>query len=173
MIVKVIKLGLSGGVDSMTTACLLRMCLGTNRLKCVMIDHGMLRKNEVDEVVDMCKKLDINVKVMGMSELFLDNLKGVTDPEQKRKIIGKDFVESFQMLIDTLANKDCWMLGQGTIYPDIVESAKGGNGKDLIKSHHNVGGLPEKMGLKLVEPLRHMFKNEVREVGKSIGIPSR
>lgn len=165
-------LGLSGGVDSMVTACLLQSTLGSERLKCIMIDHGMLQHEETNYVKKICDSLNINLMVADMSGVFLEHLKGITDPEQKRKIIGEDFIKSFEAIIGELKNKESWMLAQGTIYPDIVESAKGGNCKDLIKSHHNVGGLPEKMGLKLVEPLQFMFKNEVRLLGKQLSIPS-
>lgn len=177
---------LSGGVDSLVTATLLRNFLGPQRVKCVMIDHGMLRKNEVQEIVQTCVSLGIELLVADQRREFLAALRNISEPEQKRKIIGRTFIESFETAIFSFSNslslsnnslsnnsfdKPKWMLAQGTIYPDVVESSKGGANKDLIKSHHNVGGLPERMGLELVEPLRHMFKNEVREVGKKLNIP--
>ncbi len=159
-------LGLSGGVDSSVAAVLLNKAIG-DRLTCIFVDHGMLRKNEFRDVMEDYKCLGLNVIGVDASEKFFSDLAGVSDPEQKRKIIGRDFVEVFNAEAKKI--KDAKWLAQGTIYPDRIESLNI-TGK-VIKSHHNVGGLPEKMGLKLCEPLKWLFKDEVRRVGRSMGMP--
>lgn len=163
-----VVLGLSGGVDSSVAAVLLHKAIGSN-LHCVFVNHGLLRKNEFDQVLEGYKGMGLNVKGVDASERFYAALKGVTDPETKRKIIGKVFVDVFDDESKLIENVG-W-LGQGTIYPDIIESvgADGTSGK-AIKSHHNVGGLPDYMKLKIVEPLKLLFKDEVRKVGKVLNI---
>ena len=160
-------LGLSGGVDSSVAAVLLHKAIGQN-LTCIFVDHGMLRKNEFRDVMEDYKCLGLNVIGVDASEKFFADLAGVTDPEQKRKIIGRDFVEVFNE--EAIQIKDVKWLAQGTIYPDVIESCSVNGPSATIKSHHNVGGLPEKMNLKIVEPLRLLFKDEVRRVGRSMGI---
>ncbi len=166
-----VLLALSGGVDSTVLAAVLHRTLG-DRLTCVMVDHGLLRKNEAVNVVNNLKeKIGLSVNLVNAQETFLSRLKGIMDPEEKRKIIGNTFIEVFESESKKL-NGINW-LAQGTIYPDVIESA--GNSKTkakVIKSHHNVGGLPERMQLKLLEPFRMLFKDEVRKIGKSIGLPS-
>jgi len=161
-------LGLSGGVDSSVCAVLLNRAIGKN-LTCIFVDHGMLRKNEFCKVMEAYKGLGLNVIGVDASQQFFRDLAGVTEPEQKRKIIGRNFVEVF----DAEARKiqDAKWLAQGTIYPDRIESLNI-TGK-VIKSHHNVGGLPEEMHLKLCEPLKWLFKDEVRKVGRELGMPER
>ena len=163
-------LGLSGGVDSSVAAALIHRAIG-NQLTCVFVDHGLLRSNEAEIVMDMfAKNLGVKVIAVDASEQFLGHLKGVTDPEEKRKIIGREFVEVFQAEAKKLPAAK-W-LAQGTIYPDVIESAGGKTGKaKSIKSHHNVGGLPATLNLKLLEPLRELFKDEVRELGMALGLP--
>jgi len=161
-----VVLGLSGGVDSTVTAVLLNKAIGNN-LFCIFVDHGLLRKNEFEEVLESYKTLGLNTIGVRAAQRFYDALKGVTDPETKRKIIGKGFIDVFDEEANKLQNIK-W-LGQGTIYPDILESLSA-SGK-IVKSHHNVGGLPEKLNLKLVEPLKLLFKDEVRKVGAELGIP--
>ncbi len=158
-------LALSGGVDSSVTAVLLHKAIGKN-LTCIFVDHGLLRKHEFENVLRDYEHLGLNVIGVNAKEQFLSALKGVTDPEQKRKIIGKGFIDVF----DAEARKlqDIKWLGQGTIYPDVIESLSITG--TVIKSHHNVGGLPERMNLKLVEPLRLLFKDEVRRVGLEMGM---
>lgn len=158
-------LALSGGVDSSVTAVLLNKAIGKN-LTCVFVDHGLLRKNEFKNVLDDYEHLGLNVIGIDASKKFYAALAGVSDPEQKRKIIGKGFIDVFDEEAHKL--KDIKWLGQGTIYPDIIESLSITG--TVIKSHHNVGGLPEKMNLKLVEPLRLLFKDEVRRVGLELGM---
>jgi GMP synthase (glutamine-hydrolysing) len=160
-----VVLGLSGGVDSTVTAVLLHRAIGKN-LYCIFVDHGLLRKDEFETVLENYKILGLTVMGINAASRFYKALQGVTDPEQKRKIIGKSFIEVFEKEANKLKNIQ-W-LGQGTIYPDIVESLSA-SGK-VIKSHHNVGGLPEKLNLKLVEPLKMLYKDEVRLVGKALGI---
>jgi GMP synthase (glutamine-hydrolysing) len=160
-------LGLSGGVDSTVAAALLNKAIG-HRLICIFIDNGLLRKNEFEEVKDSYKHLDLNVIGIDASEDFYSALKGISDPETKRKTIGRVFIEVFQR--EASKFDDAKWLAQGTIYPDVIESVSVKGPSVTIKSHHNVGGLPEKMHLKVVEPLRSLFKDEVRRVGKAIGL---
>lgn len=159
-------LGLSGGVDSSVAAVLLNRAIG-NRLTCIFVDHGMLRKNEFHDVMRDYECLGLNVIGVDASERFFADLQGITDPEQKRKIIGRDFVEVFNAEAKKIT--DAKWLAQGTIYPDRIESLNI-TGK-VIKSHHNVGGLPKEMNLQLCEPLQWLFKDEVRRVGRQLGIP--
>ena len=159
-------LGLSGGVDSSVAAVLLNKAIGKN-LTCIFVDHGMLRKNEFQQVMDDYKVLGLNVIGVDASEKFFADLAGVSDPEQKRKIIGRDFVEVFNAEAKKIT--DAKWLAQGTIYPDRIESLNI-TGK-VIKSHHNVGGLPKEMNLQLCEPLKWLFKDEVRRVGRQLGMP--
>ena len=159
-------LGLSGGVDSSVAAVLLNKAIG-QRLTCIFVDHGMLRKNEFQQVMDDYKVLGLNVIGVDASAKFFGDLAGVTDPEQKRKIIGRDFVDVFNAEARKIT--DAKWLAQGTIYPDRIESLNI-TGK-VIKSHHNVGGLPEEMHLQLCEPLKWLFKDEVRRVGRQMGMP--
>ncbi|PPE70951.1 glutamine-hydrolyzing GMP synthase [Caldimonas thermodepolymerans] len=163
-------LGLSGGVDSSVAAALIHRAIG-DQLTCVFVDHGLLRLNEGQMVMDMfARNLGVKVVHVDASEQFTGHLKGVADPEAKRKIIGREFVEVFQAEARKLTRAK-W-LAQGTIYPDVIESAGAKTGKaTTIKSHHNVGGLPETLGLKLLEPLRELFKDEVRELGVALGLP--
>ncbi len=164
--------GLSGGVDSSVTAALLHKALG-DQLTCIFVDNGLLRKNERESVESMFKghfKLDL--RVVDWSKQFLSKLAGVTDPQQKRKIIGAEFIEAFDSVAKQIENAH--FLAQGTLYPDVIESGnKDGNLAANIKLHHNVGGLPEKLGFKLVEPLRDLFKDEVRLVGEHLGLPEQ
>ena len=159
-------LGLSGGVDSSVAAVLLHRAIGSN-LTCIFVDHGMLRKNEFTQVLNDYKVLGLNVVGVDASQKFFADLAGVTDPEKKRKIIGRDFVEVFNAEAKKIT--DARWLAQGTIYPDRIESLNI-TGK-VIKSHHNVGGLPEEMHLQLCEPLKWLFKDEVRRVGRQLGMP--
>jgi GMP synthase (glutamine-hydrolysing) len=170
-------LGLSGGVDSSVAAALIHRAIG-DQLTCVFVDHGLLRLNEGDMVMDMfAGKLHAKVVRVDASELFLGKLAGVSDPEQKRKIIGGLFVDVFKaeaakLTASGASKKGATFLAQGTIYPDVIESGGAKSKKAVtIKSHHNVGGLPEQLGLKLLEPLRDLFKDEVRELGVALGLP--
>lgn len=158
-------LALSGGVDSSVAAMLLHRAVG-DRLTCIFVNNGLLRKNEFDEVLDSYKNMGLNVVGVDASERFYNDLKGVTDPENKRKIIGRDFVEVFNDEAKKIENVK-W-LAQGTIYPDVIESCSVKGPSATIKSHHNVGGLPKEMHLKIVEPLRLLFKDEVRRVGRAL-----
>jgi len=163
--------GLSGGVDSSVTAALLHEAIG-DQLTCVFVDHGLLRLNEGQDVVEMFRD-NMNLKVIHAdeTELFLGELEGQSDPETKRKIIGKLFIDVFQKYANEIEGAE--FLAQGTLYPDVIESVSFSGGPSVtIKSHHNVGGLPEKMGLKLVEPLRELFKDEVRALGHELGLPA-
>lgn len=165
-----VLLGLSGGVDSSVVAALLHKAIG-DQLTCVFVDNGLLRKDEGDQVMDMfAKNMGVKVIRANAEELFLGNLKGVSDPEAKRKVIGNTFIDVFDDEATKLKNVK-W-LAQGTIYPDVIESAASKTGKaHVIKSHHNVGGLPDNMEFELVEPLRELFKDEVRKIGLELGLP--
>ncbi|MCR4570088.1 MAG: glutamine-hydrolyzing GMP synthase [Bacteroidales bacterium] len=160
-------LGLSGGVDSTVAGVLLNKAIGHN-LTCIFVNNGLLRKNEFEDVLASYKDMGLNVIGADASAAFLEQLKGVTEPEAKRKIIGRLFIETFDKYAKQIENAR-W-LAQGTIYPDVIESAGIPGIASKIKSHHNVGGLPEKMNLKIVEPLRMLFKDEVRRVGRALGI---
>lgn len=165
-----VVLGLSGGVDSSVAAVLLDKAIGSN-LHCIFVDNGLLRKNEFEQVLEQYKVLGLNVKGVDAKDQFLDALEGVSDPETKRKIIGKTFIDVFDAEAHKI--KDVSWLAQGTIYPDVIESVSVDGGPSAtIKSHHNVGGLPDFMKLKIVEPLKLLFKDEVRRVGKSMDIPA-
>ncbi len=161
--------GLSGGVDSTVVATLVHKAIG-DQLQCIFVDNGLLRKNEFQDVLDIYEK-DLNLPVKGIdaSELFLTRLKGIFDPEEKRKIIGNTFIDVFDEAI--AEDKSFKYLAQGTLYPDVIESISFKGPSATIKSHHNVGGLPEEMNLDLVEPVRELFKDEVRNVGRKLGIP--
>jgi GMP synthase (glutamine-hydrolysing) len=161
-------LGLSGGVDSSVAAFLLHRAIGKN-LTCIFVDNGLLRKNEFGKVLDSYLGLGLNVIGVDASDRFLDQLEGVSDPETKRKIIGRVFIEVFDS--EAKKVKDVSWLAQGTIYPDVIESVSVNGPSATIKSHHNVGGLPEKMHLKVTEPLRLLFKDEVRRVGSALDLP--
>ena len=165
-----VLLGLSGGVDSSVTAALLNKAIG-NKLICVFVDNGLLRKGEPDEVMNTFKEnMNLNVIKSNSEDIFLRHLEGIEDPEQKRKIIGRTFIDVFDAEANKL--KEINFLAQGTIYPDVIESS-GSESKEarVIKSHHNVGGLPDEMNLELVEPLRDLFKDEVRKLGVELGLP--
>lgn len=162
---------LSGGVDSTVVATLIHKAIG-DQLLCVFVDNGLLRKNEFENVLDLyLNELKLPVKGVDASKLFLDRLGGVTDPETKRKIIGNTFIDVFDEEVSKLDGFD--FLAQGTLYPDVIESVSFKGPSATIKSHHNVGGLPEKMKLKLLEPVRELFKDEVREVGRTLCIPEK
>ncbi|MBT7615280.1 MAG: glutamine-hydrolyzing GMP synthase, partial [Rhodospirillaceae bacterium] len=163
-------LGLSGGVDSSVAALLLHEAIG-EQLNCVFVDHGMLRMDEARQVEDLFRgSYNIPLVVNDSSDLFLGKLEGVTDPERKRKIIGATFIDVFEAEARKIGGAE--FLAQGTLYPDVIESVSFHGGPSVtIKSHHNVGGLPERMNMKLVEPLRELFKDEVRELGRELGLP--
>lgn len=166
---KKVILGLSGGVDSSVAAMLINKAIG-KQLTCIFVDTGLLRKNEAKSVMDIyAQNFDMNIKCVNAEERFLSKLKGVEDPEEKRKIIGKEFIEVFNE--EAIKLKDAEFLAQGTIYPDVIESVSVKGPSVTIKSHHNVGGLPEDLNFKLLEPLRELFKDEVRKVGRELGIP--
>jgi GMP synthase (glutamine-hydrolysing) len=162
--------GLSGGVDSSVAAALVARAID-RRQTCIFVDTGLLRKDEFEEVLEAYLEMDLNVVGVAAGERFLGKLAGVTDPERKRKIIGNEFIEVFQEEARKLGQVD--FLVQGTLYPDVIESVPVKGPSSVIKSHHNVGGLPEKMHLKLVEPLRELFKDEVRRVGRELGLPDQ
>jgi GMP synthase (glutamine-hydrolysing) len=160
--------GLSGGVDSAVAAVIIQRAIW-DKLRCIFVDTGLLRLNEAEEVVESFRHMGLNLVHVDASERFLNRLRGVTDPEKKRKIIGEEFVNVFEEEASKI--KDARFLAQGTLYPDVIESVSVKGPSATIKSHHNVGGLPEKMNLKLIEPLRELFKDEVREVGRELGVP--
>ena len=162
-----VLLGLSGGVDSSVAALLLQRAIGANLL-CIFVDNGLLRKDEFEDVLFKYKDMGLNVVGIRAGDKFLSELKGVSDPEQKRKIIGRVFIEVFEE--ESLKHPDIKWLAQGTIYPDVIESVSVKGPSMTIKSHHNVGGLPDRLKLKLVEPLRLLFKDEVRRAGKELGL---
>jgi GMP synthase (glutamine-hydrolysing) len=165
-----IILGLSGGVDSSVAAALIHKAVG-RQLTCVFVDNGLLRKGERETVESLYKRnFKIDLRVVDASAVFLRRLRGVEEPEKKRKIIGRSFIEVFEKSLKKIGHAD--FLAQGTLYPDVIESVTiGDNPAALIKSHHNVGGLPARMKLKLIEPLRELFKDEVRRVGTALGLP--
>ena len=166
---KQVILGLSGGVDSSVAAALINKAIG-RQLTCIFVDTGLLRKDEAKQVMEVyAKNFDMNIKCVNAEERFLTKLAGVTDPETKRKIIGKEFVEVFNEEAKKIEGAK--FLAQGTIYPDVIESVSVKGPSVTIKSHHNVGGLPEDLKFELLEPLRELFKNEVRKVGRELGIP--
>ena len=166
---KKVLLALSGGVDSSVVAALLIKAIG-KQLVCVHVNHGLMRKGESEQVIEVFgKALDANLVYVDATDRFLDLLAGVSDPEKKRKIIGAEFIKVFD---EESAKLDgISFLAQGTIYPDILESIKQAEGKKAVKSHHNVGGLPEEMAMELVEPIKLLFKDEVRVVGDALGLP--
>jgi len=162
-----VVMGLSGGVDSTVAAILLKKAIG-DQLTCIFVDNGLLRKDEFGEVLESYQGMGLNIIGIDAKDAFLDELDGVSDPEKKRKIIGKVFIETFEAEANKLDNIK-W-LGQGTIYPDVIESVSVHGPSATIKSHHNVGGLPDRLALKIVEPLRTLFKDEVRVIGTELGI---
>jgi GMP synthase (glutamine-hydrolysing) len=167
--------GLSGGVDSAVTAMLIHRAIG-DRLRCIFVDNGLLRKGEREEVeATFGNRFHVPLTTIDGSERFLGALEGVSDPEQKRKIIGRTFIEVFEDAVarDAKEHGDPKFLAQGTLYPDVIESVSFKGPSAVIKSHHNVGGLPDRMKLKLVEPLRELFKDEVRAVGRELGLPDK
>lgn len=164
-----VLLGLSGGVDSLVAATLLHKAIGS-QLICVLVDTGLLRENEAEEVRNQCKAIGIELIVENAAAIFFKNLAGIHDPEEKRKRIGKTFIDVFEKI--AAASNVQW-LSQGTIYSDVIESAQSGSATQVIKSHHNVGGLPERLQLKLIEPLRCLFKDEVRRLGSALGLPDQ
>ena len=168
---ELVILGLSGGVDSSVAAALIHRAIG-KQLSCVFVDNGLLRQNEREEVEDLFREsFNFDLRTVRAERKFLSRLKGVTDPERKRKIIGETFVEVFESQLKGM--KEVTFLAQGTLYPDVIESVPiAGNPASLIKSHHNVGGLPKRMKLKLLEPLRELFKDEVRRLGHELGLPA-
>ena len=165
-----VVLGLSGGVDSSVAAILLHRAIGS-QLHCIFVDNGLLRKNEFNEVLKQYESLGLNIKGVNSKKDFYLSLKGISDPEDKRKAIGKTFIDIFDREASNI--KDVNWLAQGTIYPDIIESVSVNGPSVTIKSHHNVGGLPDYMKLKIIEPLKSLFKDEVRRVGKSLKLPTK
>ena len=168
---KKVLLALSGGVDSSVVAALLIKAIG-KQLICVHVNHGLMRKGESEQVIEVFgKQLDANLVYIDATDRYLDKLAGVSDPETKRKIIGGEFIRIFEEEARKLEGVD--FLAQGTIYPDILESFKQAEGKKAVKSHHNVGGLPDDLQFELVEPIKLLFKDEVRVVGKALGLPAQ
>jgi GMP synthase (glutamine-hydrolysing) len=165
-----VVLGLSGGVDSSVAALLLHKSIGDN-LHCIFVDNGLLRKNEFEDVLKQYESLGLNIKGVDAKEEFYKSLSGISDPELKRKAIGKTFIDVFDREANSI--KDVDWLAQGTIYPDIIESVSVNGPSVTIKSHHNVGGLPDYMKLKIIEPLKSLFKDEVRRVGASLDLPKQ
>ncbi|MBO7170256.1 MAG: glutamine-hydrolyzing GMP synthase subunit GuaA, partial [Clostridia bacterium] len=166
---KKVLLALSGGVDSSVVAALLIKAIG-KQLVCVHVNHGLMRKNESEDVIRIFREgMDANLIYIDATDRFLDKLAGVADPEKKRKIIGKEFIEVFADEARKLEGVS--FLAQGTIYPDILESIEQAAGKKAVKSHHNVGGLPDDLQFDLVEPLKYLYKDEVRVVGEALGLP--
>lgn len=162
--------GLSGGVDSSVAARLIQEAIG-DRLTCIFVDNGLLRHNEANKLIEVFRQnLQIKVKHVDAENVFLQQLEGITDPEEKRRIIGREFVEVFKNAAKSVENAT--FLAQGTTYPDVIESSGIGKHAEVIKSHHNVGGLPKELGFDLVEPLRLLFKDEVRKVGEELGLPT-
>ena len=169
--------GLSGGVDSSVAAVLVsRAASGTNNLDCIFVNHGLLRLNEAEQVLNDYEAMNLRVSYVDASDRFLDALSGITEPERKRKIIGETFIRVFEDEAEKICgNEDSvqnWLL-QGTLYPDVIESGQKGKDASVIKTHHNVGGLPEDMNFQLLEPLRDLFKDEVRQIGRILGVPER
>ena len=168
-----VLLGISGGVDSTVVAFLLTKALGHDRVHCVFVDNGVLRKNEYEQVLETYHSLGLNVHGVNAEVRFLAALKGLNDPEKKRKAIGATFIDVFMDAVEKIKHEmpSIKWLAQGTLYPDVIESVSPRGASVTIKSHHNVGGLPEKLHLKLIEPLRELFKDEVRAIGKELGLP--
>lgn len=165
-----VLMAVSGGVDSTVAAVLLARALGSERVHAVFVDHGLLRKNEAIWVQEQFAAMGVHLTTLNKKDEFYRDLAGITDPEQKRKIIGRKFIEAFEEFAKGHKG-EFTHLGQGTLYPDVIESAGHGAGAKVIKSHHNVGGLPEKLALELVEPFRYLFKDEVRTIGRALNIP--
>lgn len=165
-----ILMAVSGGVDSSVAVALMTKALGTDRVTAVFVDHGLLRKDEAPWVQENLQKLNVKLVTLDRKKEFFEALAGIDDPEEKRKIIGLKFIEEFEKY--SSKHPDFTHLGQGTLYPDVIESAGHGAGSKVIKSHHNVGGLPERLKLELLEPFRYLFKDEVRIIGRKIGLPS-
>lgn len=165
-----VMVGLSGGVDSTVAATLVSRALGADRVHCVFVNNGLLRKGEYEEVLERYNKLGLNVIGVDAEKVFLKALSGLSDPEKKRKAIGHTFIEIFDHCVKKMDVKPKWLV-QGTLYPDVIESVSTRGESVTIKTHHNVGGLPEDMSLKLLEPLRELFKDEVRKIGAELGIP--